>query len=1262
MILNIRSNTEGSEYVYLPYLTAATYTVKTDGIRAICKIRYTGFVDRLISFVLGVIDAKTNEIISVSQDISVLKIDANESGWNDYDLFLSSSTLPLSEGQQITVLCSIDGTNWKPMRMLETVSPGVDINGVIQPVVDNPDDPEQPMNVGLCWNQFESQTYAAVTGLTNISAYQNIRGISYRLSNVKEDVTLRYVISDFATWKDKLAVYQGTDNNLSQAGAGTQVEINAGGYFDIVVPTSSIEDGAYVNYLKILSDQSGQLDLDIQVYSGSSTSPVFESKGQKIVFLNQFKIPLTAESTQGETNKAFTFSLEPTFDEPIIADKELSISLILIGVTKDHLKLYGADNAVIELTNPNETDATILQTTPLSIKGNELAGYTFKLVSDVAVDNGNIYVFDCTIGNFNLLLGAQAFWYTITEAVQPTYKIQTDLTDLSLSDNAPTSVKEGTVFECNLLCDKEGYRVPQSIQVTMGGKELTAGTVEEGDYTYNVESDQKGWIYIKSVTGDVKITAQAAPIIHKVTLTQADHLTAADMQGAETLILEGLSFEFTLTPDAGYELPKTISILDKNNASFTDFTYDPSTGKVKINKVTTDLKIYAIATKALQQFTISATLTNLTATPDITNAQTVQEGSSFEFTLTAANNYRLPDAITILDGETPLTAGTDYTYDNATGKVTITTVKANLKIQAAGIDNQDLQVVFDLAGVIAEPQSVGPFKINTKPTFTVNFKAAEGYTYNDQITVKMGDKELTAGTDYVYVADNDAFELKVDLTATLTITAKATKNSYGVTTSLENLTASEVSLVEHGDPLTITLTPKTGYNLPEKITVTMSDEELADEAYIYDKAAGTVKIEKVTGLITIKAVGVLKQYLVQVDLAGLTTDFVSGTEVDHGSRWSITLTPTDKYLLPESITILQDGKDLESTAYTYNAQTGEVTIAQVLGNILMLAQGVEKPTYKVALITKGIQSPALPESIMQGDAFEMTLEAQTGYTLPATVSVKMGDKELTASEYAYDPETGAFKIAEVTGNLSISLEAVPNTYTLSVALTNCTADVADGAEITHDQSLTIHLTADQDYSLPSTISVVMEGDYTYDQATGTLVITKVTGDIKVTVVALKNQVIDPVVTYTVTLPVVEGALIEATGSTTVTAGNNFSFTITVKEGYDATNMVVKANGTTLTPDASGRYTITNVSSNVIVTVTGLVSATANETLEAQAVKVWTANGQAHIFLPQDSKVQVVTFGGRLYQSIELPAGEMVMPLPQGAYIIRIGETSYKVVI
>ncbi len=1488
MILNIIPNTTGSKYVYLPYIYYANYVVNSSIVEATINIKYSGIENQSVYMELGVIDSDGN-IVQAPMISSLFTLEANRTGLNAYKVISRSITLSsaLAEGQKVVMLCSTDGTNWEPMRREDSVSPGVDMNGVIGA---EPDNPDEPLYVKINWNNFETQTYSNVTGLENIQTDQNIRAVSYKLSNAKGAMTLRYLISDFATWKDKLAIYHGVDNDLQYEGYGTKVDIHAEGYFDIVVPTSSIENDTYINFLKILSDQSGQLDLDIQVYAGSSTSPVFESKGQKIVFVNQFEIPLVAESAKGEVNKAFSFSLKPSLSEAIIAEKELIVSLILSGISEEHLTLYNANGDEIALTKAYETNETVLLTAPISIMGKQLDGYKFTLYSDAVVNQGSIYVNYCWINNeISLLATEKPFSYTITEAVQSTYKIQTDLTDLSLSDNTPTSVKEGSVFECNLLCNKEGYRVPQSILVTMGGKELTAGTVGEGDYTYNIESDKQGWIYIKSVTGNVKITAQAEAITHLIALMQADHLTS-DMPTTKISIAEGLSFEFTLTPDAGYERPKTISILDQNDDAFTDFTYDSSTGKVKINKVTTDLKIYAIATKALQQFTIGATLTNLTATPDITTAQTVQEGSSFTFTLKAAVNYRLPDAIIILDGETQLTAGTDYTYDNATGKVTITTVKANLKIQAAGIDNQDLQVVFDLAGVIAEPQSVGPFKINTKPTFTVNFKAAEGYTYDDQITVKMGDKVLTAGTDYVYVADNDAFELKVDLTATLTITAKATKNSYGVTTSLENLTASEVSMVEHGEPLAITLTPETGYNLPEDVTVTMSGETLTGDAYVYDKAAGTIKIVKVTGPITIKAAGVLKQYLVQVDLAGLTTEFVSGTKVNHGSEWSITLTPTDMSLLPESITIQQDGKDLESTAYTYNAQTGEVTIAQVLGNIVVFAQGVAKPIYTVALIATGIQSPDLPESIRQGDAFEVTLTAKKGYTLPATVSVKMGDKELTASEYAYDPQTGAFKIAKVTGNLSITLDAVPNTYTLSIALTDCTADVTDGAEITHDQSLTIQLKADEGYSLPSTITVEIAGDYTYDPATGTLVIAKVAGDIKVTVVALKNQVIDPskpnkiegnsqvmlieqtpeitvtstatveikateestvkelnnegattivgtakvtidgdvantgtltiseetnvsvtgtitnngvfedlsgkttkvasnngvsmeitnkpaasasyekdksltlevsvkvedgqvptfnwqklvngawtdlvissnlrsttetsqytvqndnegsyrcvitvandddatkktvlvakttvttttpstpvdptpvdptpidptpidpVVTYTVTLPVVEGALIETAGSTTVTAGKSFSFTITVKEGYDATNMVVKANGTTLTPDASGRYTITNVSSNVIVTVTGLVSATANKTLEAQAVKVWTTNGQVHIYLPQDSKVQVVTFGGRLYQDVELPAGETVMPLPQGAYIIRIGETSYKVVL
>ncbi|MCE9060501.1 hypothetical protein NBH16_14400 [Parabacteroides sp. Y3-G-102] len=103
-------------------------------------------------------------------------------------------------------------------------------------------------------------------------------------------------------------------------------------------------------------------------------------------------------------------------------------------------------------------------------------------------------------------------------------------------------------------------------------------------------------------------------------------------------------------------------------------------------------------------------------------------------------------------------------------------------------DNHQIQVVFNLEGVIATPNEVGPFTINTKPVFEVAFAAAEGYEYDGKIEVRMGDKLLSTPADYEYVPENDLpFTLKTPLSATLTITAKGTQKSYSVTTAYTNV-------------------------------------------------------------------------------------------------------------------------------------------------------------------------------------------------------------------------------------------------------------------------------------------------------------------------------------------------------------------------------------------------------------------------------------------------------------------------------------------
>lgn len=152
------------------------------------------------------------------------------------------------------------------------------------------------------------------------------------------------------------------------------------------------------------------------------------------------------------------------------------------------------------------------------------------------------------------------------------------------------------------------------------------------------------------------------------------------------------------------------------------------------------------------------------------------------------------------------------------------------------------------------------------------------------------------------------------------------------------------------------------------------------------------------------------------------------------------------------------------------------------------------------------------------------------------------------------------------------------------------------------------------------------------------------------------------VAYTVTLPSVEGATIIKEGSTIVSEGESFSFYIDIQKGYTSKDMVVKANGTILRPDATGRYTITDIQDNVVVTVTGIEeeSSVDIESANTSSVKVWSANGALHIQTPVADKAYIVGFDGRIHKVLSLPEGETVIPMSSGAYIVSVGGESYKV--
>lgn len=99
-------------------------------------------------------------------------------------------------------------------------------------------------------------------------------------------------------------------------------------------------------------------------------------------------------------------------------------------------------------------------------------------------------------------------------------------------------------------------------------------------------------------------------------------------------------------------------------------------------------------------------------------------------------------------------------------------------------------------------------------------------------------------------------------------------------------------------------------------------------------------------------------------------------------------------------------------------------------------------------------------------------------------------------------------------------------------------------------------------------------------------------------------------TYTVTVPSDPGYSVAYTGNTTLEYGSTFTFTVDIAHGYYKTSsFAVKANGSSLTPDTDGNYTV-QVLKDTQITIEGVAQEAA---LAAPAVDThgynseWTAN-------------------------------------------------------
>ena len=488
-------------------------------------------------------------------------------------------------------------------------------------------------------------------------------------------------------------------------------------------------------------------------------------------------------------------------------------------------------------------------------------------------------------------------------------------------------------------------------------------------------------------------------------------------------------------------------------------------------------------------------------------------------------------------------------------------------------------------------------------------------------------------------------------------------------------------------------------------------------------------------------------FKVELNLIHLTTDPQTIDPIPYGESLSIRFIPTEGFGLPyeHELSIYVDDEPLTPIGYTYDYETGQLTIHRVYGTVKIIEveqvadedKTLEGEYSKIEVIaTNGNVNLTLDGATSD----EMTIHSSEDTT---TISVN--------NNSAIEEIVNNGKVV-LTGNATLSVESIINEgeMTISKGLTlssnemtvinngtfiDLTGQVQEVkgkgalaivkpllAELSYTSGKTCTLTVSvnvpasspephfewqkkengewvsaqelrmaldsEDENQPIEIegSIRFSKSYTLpegEQGSYRCVVTRKYEDgAKKTVLCSETTVTyhelapdpepepeptpepDPVPTYRVTLPEVEGAVVESLGSTTVSKGESFQFRIKISEGYTAENLQVKANGIELLPNAAGLYTISSIKANVVVTITGIVKTVpdAVEGITQDGTILWTSKGQIHIHLAKASTVTVADFAGRVVRQFEGETGDHVIPIQSGQYVVTIGAETYKVVL
>lgn len=421
---------------------------------------------------------------------------------------------------------------------------------------------------------------------------------------------------------------------------------------------------------------------------------------------------------------------------------------------------------------------------------------------------------------------------------------------------------------------------------------------------------------------------------------------------------------------------------------------------------------------------------------------------ALEFSMNDGSDIQMSSAFFTPDGGEPIEA----TVDNKNNTVTTQGINAN----------GTLVLIFDITPkniTITQPEG-GTITVdipNPKMGDTVTFTLtpAEGYALQS-IIINNVETELTQNTHSVKVYENITvtavfISTSVDVNVNLSITPDGGGKTNGTAVFTE-YEGGEIS-VEKGTPLTILITPDTGYEI-DQVTINGNPAQISDTNTVTltpneDTVISVTfkkRVFRITAVVTAQGGGTI---------SAVGYDIVNNrVSVEYGNNITFVFTPDMNYKIysvkvdQETVYSDKDGGELKDNSFTFENVVTNHTI------VVTFAQDGEvltEYTIKAESGEHGSISPSGEYKVYQGDNVVYTITPDEGYEIDY-VTVDGIDVSLIDGTYTFNAITADhiikafFKLKSTANDGIINVDDI-NWTTTSITIDLSTDTIVDKAVI-----------------------------------------------------------------------------------------------------------------------------------------------------------------------------------------------------------------------